>query len=86
MATTTTTLTTKLTVAYEDYTTRTYSFTQNPSTLIKINVLVRNFNQQVSTNPAIPYTFKSEELSPIARISEARVINKDVRIIYGHGA
>lgn len=82
MTTTTTVL--KITLAYGDYSTRTYSIKNYDSTnAATTQARIIAFNSNVPNT--VQYTFISDNNSPCASIYEASIITEESEIVYGAG-
>jgi len=85
MATTETTIQVEL--MYTDYSTRNYNIPFAEYTEGGVNAAktaIRNFNTAAATaGSSVQQTFLSEDGAPVARISDATLINRTEEVIYG---
>lgn len=80
----TTTTVLKLTLAYQDYTTRTYSIKgYDVENIALTQERILAFNANVPSS--VQYTFISDNNSPCANINDAQVITEESTIVYGAG-
>lgn len=80
-----TVITAKLKLAYDDATSRTYTFSGIDASAapdIKIKVININDSLSAGTAQAFANTFVSENGSPCKMISDARIITVDQEVIY----
>lgn len=82
---TTTTKSVKITLAYEDATSRTYTFngvTTAQASNVKYQVLDINDSLEAGTANSFAHTFISDNGSPCKMISKAQVISLEQEVIY----
>lgn len=80
----TTTTALKLTLAYSDYSNRTYTIKDyDQANLETTQTRIIAFNQNVPST--VQYTFISDNNAPCARISDAEMVTEESSIVYGAG-
>lgn len=80
----TTTTVLKVTLAYTDYSNRTYSIKDyDPTNVDTTQARITAFNQNVPNT--VQYTFISDNNAPCARISGAEMVTEESTIVYGAG-